>query len=114
MGKNFLSRNKSYYFRHPAFLLNLCDKKYFKSFFSKKMIPRACKCMFCGRTFHNFCLHGYVSELAEKHDVSLGPRLSDCPYCGSVDKYRWLWFVLKNYTDIAENKEGGEVASFCA
>lgn len=30
----------------------------------------------------------------------MGPRFSDCPYCHSVDKYRWLWYVIEKYTDM--------------
>ena len=98
-----MNKRKKYYFKHPRFLFSLGDTKYFNDFFKKAIIPRKCKCSFCGKKFHNYRLHGYVSELAEKHKVTLGPRFSDCPYCGSVDKYRWLWYVIENHTNLLES-----------
>ncbi len=107
-----LSQSKKFYLKHPMMLCSLYDTKFLNSFLQKKMWPRSCECMFCGSRFHNYRLHGYISELAEKHKVSLGPRFSDCPYCGSVDKYRWLWFVLQNHTDLLKSYGGQKLLHF--
>lgn len=68
---------------------------------NKYYLPINCTCTFCGKSFHRYKVHGYESELAYKHNLTcMGYRRAKCPYCGSKDKERWLWYVLENYTDI--------------
>lgn len=100
-----------WYFSHPIATAFLIDSKIFKKFFSRSfsrnMLPRDKKCTFCGREFHNYLPHvKNIPIRFKKYDVALGTRLCYCPYCGTSDKYRWLWYVLEHYTDISTRKEG--------
>lgn len=75
------------------------------SWLSKYLVPRKRICSFCGKKFHHYKLHGHVSELSQKHHFAcMGLRRGDCPFCGSKDKERWLWYVLENYTLITKEK----------
>lgn len=75
--------------------LNVLDMKFGKRC-SKYLFPRRCKCSFCGKKFHNYMIHGYESQCSRKYDMTMGRRFSDCPYCGSIDKHRWIWEVIEN------------------
>lgn len=103
-------REVKWYFTHPKWTASLFDRKCLKSFLAKNMFPRKCRCSVCGKKFHNYEYIGPYSPLGEKHDVALGGRPGGCPYCKSVDKYRWLWYILSNYTDI--EKMNGSVLHF--
>jgi SAM-dependent methyltransferase len=35
--------------------------------------------------------------------LNMGPRFGQCPYCDSKDKYRWLWYIIENHTDILQS-----------
>lgn len=70
---------------------------------NKYGFPQNCVCTFCKKKFHRYKIHGYESELAYHHNLTcMGYRRARCPYCGSKDKERWLWYVLENYTDISK------------
>ncbi|MCI9342258.1 MAG: methyltransferase domain-containing protein [Lachnospiraceae bacterium] len=94
-----------YYLQHPILLSAIIDQHFFHSMFSQRLW-KTCQCSFCKKRFHHFMIHGYVSELVQKHNTTLGPRFSDCPYCYSVDKYRWLWHVLEHNTNLKQLKNG--------
>lgn len=98
---NLRNMRRCYYIKHPTIAFALVDRKFFGCYFTKNLSPK-CYCSFCGERFHNFLIHGYISELSMNNKSTLGLRLSDCPYCGSVDKYRWEWYVLENYLHISQ------------
>lgn len=99
-----MNKSKKYYLRHPKLCISRIDTKFFNSYFSKNLIPKRCKCSFCGKKFFSYRIHGYVSSVPEKHNVTMGPRFSDCPYCRSVDKYRWLWRILSENTELLKSQ----------
>lgn len=69
---------------------------------NKYDMPQNCMCIFCGKEFHRYKIHGYESELAYHHNLTcMGYRRAKCPYCECKDKERWLWYVLENYTPIS-------------
>lgn len=92
-----------YYSRHPQRAL-LIIKRRMSVIQRKYMIPRRCFCSFCGKYFHQFAIHGYDSELSRIHETTMGFRESDCPFCGSIDKHRWIWEVIEE-----EIKEFGKL-----
>lgn len=99
-----MDRVKKYYCSHPLGLASKIDGIIFRGFFAKNLFPKKCICSFCGKKFHNFQLHGNASEAAQNYNVTMGSRFSDCPYCHSVDKYRWLWYVIENYSTLLQTQ----------
>lgn len=99
-----MDRVKKFYCSHPLSLASKIDEKMFRGFFAKNLFPKKCICSFCGKQFHNFQLHGNASEAAQNYNATMGPRFSDCPYCHSVDKYRWLWYVIENYSTLLQTQ----------
>lgn len=78
-------------------------KKVVEKIIAKILIPKKCECTFCGKKFHNYVTHGIESEASKiNYTVCMGKRKGDCPYCGCVDKYRWLWWVVQNKTNICD------------
>lgn len=79
--------------------------KEFESVYAKYMLPRKCICFFCNKKFHNYLLHGINTDVSRKYRIPcMGERKGGCPWCGSIDKHRWLWWVIENKTHI---KNGG-------
>lgn len=80
---------------------------------AKKMYPRKCVCTFCGKKFHNYVTHGIESYASNiNNTICMGRRKGDCPYCGCVDKYRWLWWVIQNKTKICDLDEVCSILHF--
>lgn len=61
------------------------------------------KCVVCGNNIAEFCPGGGDEGIfATHHIIGGGYRRSyKCPHCGSLDRVRWLYYVLENYTDIS-------------
>lgn len=77
--------------------------KKIKKFFAGQnhLLPQKCYCNLCDKYFFSFLMIGEKGKLAKQHNlIGMGPRRGGCPMCGSSDKYRWLYYVLRNYTEI--------------
>ncbi len=59
-------------------------------------------CNICGRTAAFFLPTGASCELFERKNVVGGGKRKNaiCPLCGSMDRFRWLQYVLETQTDI--------------
>lgn len=97
-------QNIDLYFRHPLMTLSMIDRKIFKCFFSRHLIPKRCTCNICGKTFHNHIAHGNDTECSRMHDTTMGLRFSDCPWCGVSDKHRFLWEIIDSYLGIEKDR----------
>lgn len=59
-------------------------------------------CIICSHKAGKFLSAGELGEIFRKHHI-IGGGLRDnctCIYCGSGDRERWQYYVLKNHTDI--------------
>lgn len=62
-------------------------------------IPVIGKCSICNKDIRYWTNVG--QEVITKYRIiGNGLRKSGCPYCGSVDRYRWLDYILENNTNI--------------
>ncbi len=61
------------------------------------------KCIVCGNYVEEFCPWGTDQEIfSQIHIIGGGYRKNcKCPYCGTIDRERWLYYVLENHTDIS-------------
>lgn len=61
-------------------------------------------CILCENKFDEFLPGGIDEEIFKKHHIIGGGYRENCvcPCCGSGDRERWLYYVLKNKTDISE------------
>lgn len=69
-------------------------------------------CILCENKLNKFLPSGIDEEIFKKHYIIGGGyrRNVVCPYCGSNDRERWLYYVLKNKTDIS--KLSGRILHF--
>ena len=67
---------------------------------------------YCNICHHDIKSWGYCgNHIYSKYEiVGNGKRIGLCPYCGSYDRNRWYYYVIKNYTSLFE--EGGSVLHF--
>ena len=59
-------------------------------------------CLICGKYVDDFFPDGVQSELFKKNHIIGGgynPKCR-CPICGSIDRYRWIYYTLNMHTDI--------------
>lgn len=70
------------------------------------------KCIICGNEFDYFLAGGSTEELFSKHHIIGGGYRKNCacPKCGIIDRERWLYYVIKNKTDI--EKLNGKILHF--
>lgn len=64
------------------------------------------KCPLCKKSFENFLPGGVKSDFfLQKHIIGGGYRENAiCPYCGSIDRTRWVYWVAKKFTNIFETE----------
>lgn len=57
-------------------------------------------CVVCGNYVNHFEKGGVDAEIfRNNHVIGAGMReVCVCPKCGSLDRYRWLYYVLRKYT----------------
>lgn len=75
--------------------------------FIKKYLDRNQKyCIVCNEYIKDFEPHGVSTEIHQKYDISGNGYREKCvcPKCGSIDRRRWVIYVLKNYTTIVTEK----------
>lgn len=60
------------------------------------------QCIVCGNNVDQFCPGGIDQEVFQRHHIIGGGyrETYKCPYCQTVDRTRWLYYVLKTYTNI--------------
>lgn len=77
----------------------------YKDFFDKPEFSKKYECNMCGAKlmFWEYLGHDY-KLFSEKKVVGAGRRKGLCPVCGSMDKSRYVYHILKEYTDIFEGK----------
>ena len=63
-------------------------------------------CWLCGNSIEKFGVAGENNSIfSEKKIIGGGYRKNAvCPCCGSLDRTRWGYWVLKNYTDVFEKE----------
>lgn len=62
-------------------------------------------CICCNHAVTHFDPYGGTSDIYKKyHIIGGGRRNSKCPICGSVDRWRFTLYVLKEYTKIFTDK----------
>lgn len=61
------------------------------------------KCVVCGNNIAEFCPGGISEGIFAVHHIIGGGyrRNCKCPHCGTIDRVRWQYYVLENYTDIS-------------
>lgn len=62
------------------------------------------RCIMCNGSFHDFGAWGRKNKLFLEREVIGGGYRANavCPLCGSLDRTRWVYWLLKNQTDIFE------------
>ena len=77
-----------------------------------KAIMKKKKCVICGKYVDKFIPNGINEDIFKKHHIIGGGLRQNvvCPSCGAGDRERWLYYVLKNNTDIFTMK--GRVLHF--
>lgn len=70
------------------------------------------ECFMCGKTFLNFRPTGIEEEIFHRHHIIGGGHRENalCPCCGSLDRERWLSYVLFNKLKVLNN--GGRILHF--
>lgn len=60
------------------------------------------KCLFCGNSLDQFLPGGEPNDIFTKKNIIGGGYRKNaiCPVCGSLDRTRWVYWVLKKFTDI--------------
>lgn len=65
------------------------------------------KCLLCGNSLDQFLPGGEPNDIFTKKNIIGGGYRKNaiCPVCGGLDRTRWVYWVLKKFTDIfvAEN-----------
>lgn len=81
-------------------------------FIGKKRLSGKCHCIVCGSHFEKFLPTGAQESVYKRHHIIGGGYRSNCvcPCCGVGDRERWIYYVLKNKTDIS--KLSGRVLHF--
>lgn len=61
------------------------------------------QCIACGSKFAEFCPGGINEKIFSRYHIIGGGyrKTYKCPYCGAIDRERWLFYVLEKYTDIS-------------
>ncbi|WP_300809018.1 methyltransferase domain-containing protein [uncultured Acetatifactor sp.] len=96
--KNAISEiEKKIFYSCPSDMVKVYDcRNFIKDNCLKK------KCIVCGNGFSEFNPSGIREEIfLQYHIIGGGYRKGTCPCCGTVDRIRWLYYVLENYTDIS-------------
>ena len=59
-------------------------------------------CIICGHKVGRFYPYGVSDEIFTRHHIIGGGRRENCicPYCGNVDRNRWQYYVIKNFTGL--------------
>ncbi len=61
--------------------------------------PYYCNC--CGHSVKKFLPYGAKSDIYTRyHIIGGGWRETQCPICGSIDRWRWFFYVISEYTTI--------------
>lgn len=70
------------------------------------------ECIICGKNFVNFYSTGIEEEIFHKHHIIGGGYRENavCPCCGSIDRERWLSYVLFSKLKVLNN--GGRILHF--
>lgn len=61
------------------------------------------RCSICGRCISSWTKVGQDNH-TKYHIIGNGLRNAGCPFCRSIDRYRWSLYVLENCTDIFSKK----------
>lgn len=70
-----------------------------------KTLPKKHYCNICESKVAFWTGFGHKSDVFSQHNiVGGGYRKARCPYCNSIDRFRWMYYVLSNYTDIFKVK----------
>ncbi len=75
-------------------------------FIGKKILPGQKICNLCRHSCDSFLPSGHESRLFSELKVIGGGYRENavCPYCGSLDRNRWVFRVLQEKTDILSSK----------
>lgn len=77
----------------------------YKEFFDKAGFTKKYECSMCGTKLMYWEYLGNDYKLfSKKRVIGAGRRKGFCPACGTMDKSRYVYYVLKEYTDIFEGK----------
>ena len=70
------------------------------------------QCIICGSNVDKFLPGGIEEGIFKQHHIIGGGYRENyaCPYCGAIDRHRWLYFVLQNKLDIS--RASGRVLHF--
>lgn len=60
------------------------------------------RCIICGKKSLYFLPCGQNEDIFQKINIIGGGwrKNCKCPHCKSLDRYRWTWYVIVNFTDI--------------
>ena len=63
-------------------------------------------CIICGRKVGFFAPFGIKEKIFTQHHIIGGGYRKDCiyPYCGSSDRTRWQYYVIKNHSGILNHE----------
>lgn len=91
--------NLSLVFDMYSFIITNSEREYYSYTGSKE-------CILCGNRVEKFGAAGESNPIfTEKKIIGGGYRENAvCPCCGSLDRTRWVYWVLKNYTKILEKE----------
>lgn len=76
----------------------LCDSLW-------EVLPSVGYCSQCGRQVPFWYRNGLENYTSHPHIIGAGVRQGRCPFCGSIDRARWVDFVLKSFTDIYNRQD---------
>lgn len=59
-------------------------------------------CIICGKESLYFLPYGQKENIFQQFKIIGGGwrKNCKCPHCNSLDRYRWTWYVILNFTDI--------------
>lgn len=100
IGKNIMSKDKESIIYDCSSFINdnlLKRKKYILSSSGEK------HCILCGNDVNEFLPAGIEEDIFKQHHIIGGGYRNNCicPCCGSGDRNRWLYYVIKNKTNIS-------------
>lgn len=67
-------------------------------------MPKIGYCNICRKDVQFWGYMGQDNETVYKI-IGNGKRLCGCPHCGAIDRERWVYYVMDNFTDIFCDKE---------
>lgn len=76
-----------------------------------EVLPSVGYCSQCGRQVPFWYRAGLENYTGHPHIIGAGLRQGCCPFCGSIDRGRWVDFVLKSFTDIYSH-QGRKIMHF--